>query len=78
MAELKDRIIPLREASSQGRLGVSLVFKLLANLHAIGKLDDDELAQVAGSLIAELDSDIERFEMWEMLEAMTPDFKRPE
>jgi hypothetical protein len=78
MTDLQKRLIPVGEASSASRLTTDLIFKLLANLRCIGKLDDDELATVAGSLIAELDSDEHRRVIWEMIEGFVPDFKRPD
>ncbi len=76
--DLAEAQIPLTEASSQAGLAVALHFKLIAALHSIGKLDDEELATVAQALIAELPGVQARFDAWTMLESLVPDFTRPD
>ena len=48
--DLETRILPIEEAVTEGRLAVNLILKLIAQLHAIGKLDDDEIAERVTSL----------------------------
>jgi hypothetical protein len=76
--DLTERQLPVLEASSDGKLGIGLHFKMLAALHDIGKLADEELAKVASALIGELPGVQERFEAWTLVENLVPDFKRPE
>jgi hypothetical protein len=76
--DLTERQLPVMEASSDGKLAIGLHFKLLAALHDIGKLDDEDLAKVASALIAEMPGVQERFEAWTVLESLVPDFERPE
>jgi hypothetical protein len=78
MTELDERVLPIENSSSEGRLAVSLIFKLLAGLHEIGKLDDEEVCKVAATLIPELGSDQERFRTWTLMEELVPGIKRPE
>jgi hypothetical protein len=78
MTELDERVLPIENSSSEGRLAVSLIFKLLAGLHEIGKLDDEEVSKVAATLIPELGSDQERFRTWTLMEELIPGIKRPE
>jgi hypothetical protein len=78
MTELDERVLPIENSSSEGRLAVSLIFKLLAALREIGKLDDEEVSKVAAILIPELGSDQERFRTWGLLEEMVPGVQRPE
>ena len=76
--DLAEPIIPLSEGATQAGLAVALHFKMVAALHSIGKLNDEEATKVAQALIAELPGVQARFDAWGMLEAMIPDFKRPE
>lgn len=78
MADLEDRLLPLDETATQARLAESLILKLVAGLHATGKLDDDEFRTIATSLIVELGSEQDRFRAWTLLEQIVPDFKRPD
>jgi hypothetical protein len=76
--DLTERQLPVMETSSEGKLAVALHFKMLASLHDLGKLDDEELAKVASALIAELPGVQERFEAWTLIDSLVPDFKRPD
>jgi len=78
MAELEKRILPIEEAVTEGRLAVNLILKLIAELRAIGKLDEDEFLKVATAIVVELGSDQERFRAWTFFEQVVPDFERPE
>jgi hypothetical protein len=76
--DLAESQIPLADAASQAGLAISLHFKLIATLHSLDKLDDEELATVGRALISELPGVKERYEAWTLLETLVPDFKRPE
>jgi hypothetical protein len=75
---LESRILPIEEAVTEGRLAVNLILKLIAELHRLGKLDDDEFLKVANTMVAELQSDQERFRAWSFFEQVIPDFERPD
>jgi hypothetical protein len=75
MSDLTEASIPLAAATNTASLGLRLTFKLLAWLHEVGKLDRDEVEAIAGGLIAELGSDQERFEQWQMLRDWVPALK---
>ncbi|MBA2936097.1 hypothetical protein HZF05_18600 [Sphingomonas sp. CGMCC 1.13654] len=77
MADLNEASIPLFAATNTGSLSLRLTFKLLAWLYEADKLDRDELEAIAGGLIAELGSDAERFEQWQMLRDWVPDLRKP-
>jgi hypothetical protein len=77
MADLTEASIPLFAATNTASLSLRLTFKLLAWLYETGKLDRDEIEAIAGGLIAELGSDQERFEQWQMLRDWVPDLRKP-
>jgi hypothetical protein len=77
MADLKEASIPLFAATNTASLGLRLTFKLIAWLYETGKLDRDEVEAIAGGLIAELGSDQERLEQWQMLREWVPALKKP-
>jgi hypothetical protein len=76
--DLETRILPIEEAVTEGRLAVNLILKLIAQLHAIGKLDDDEFLKTATTIVVELQSDQDRFRAWTFLEQVVPNFERPD
>jgi hypothetical protein len=77
MSDLTEASIPLFAATNTASLSLRLTFKLLAWMYEIGKLDRDEIEAIAGGLIAELGSDAERFEQWQMLRDWVPDLRKP-
>jgi hypothetical protein len=77
MSDLTEASIPLFAATNTASLSLRLTFKLLAWLYETKKIDRDEIEAIAGGLIAELGSDQERFEQWQMLRTWVPDLKKP-
>jgi hypothetical protein len=77
MADLTEASIPLFAATNTASLSLRLTFKLIAWLYETGKLDRDEIEAIGGGLIAELGSDQERFEQWQMLRDWVPDLRKP-
>jgi hypothetical protein len=77
MSDLTEASIPLFAATNTASLSLRLTFKLLAWLYEAKKIDREEIEAIAGGLIAELGSDQERFEQWQMLRNWVPDLKKP-